>query len=309
MFRLKTFVIISLVLLSSWAIGRLYYTVTDGFALNNIVYDLPFEVRREVKPLNSEKEKQLSKILDQPYSYYSKGCQSYVFLSADGEYVLKFFKYQRYRPQEWLEYFSWLAPVERYRLRRLAHKKKKLDKLFNGWKVAYEDLPEETGLVYVQLSRQGSSNQVLTFSDKMGFTHQVNLNEVQFLVQHKADMLCPTIEGYLAIGDRQAAQQLIHATIDLFLSEYERGYVDFDPAIMQNTGVLDGKPIHVDVGQITQTERIFKPEVWKQDLFNKTYKFRLWLMDIDQQLAEDLEVRLKQIIGPKFETMTKTVNG
>lgn len=306
MFGRKKIVIAGLLLLSLWGGGRLYYAVTDGFAMSNIHYTLPFELRRDVTHRYPEKQDEAFAALDQKYRYLGKGCQSYVFESEDGRYVLKFFKYQRYRPQRWLESFTWIPGVAAYSQERLDHKREKLAKLFKGWQTAYEELPEETGLLFVKLSENGEPNKKLTFYDKIGLEHEVDLGEMQFLVQYKADMLSATIEKLLQEGEREKTRLLIGDLIELFLGEYERGYADFDPAIIQNTGVLNGKPIHVDVGQITYSDTLFNPQIWKQDLFNKTYKFRAWLRELDKELAAELDNQLQELIGSDFDKMVKT---
>ena len=61
----------------------------------------------------------------------------------------------------------------------------------------------------------------------------------------------------------------------MLVSEYRRGFADNDHATVQNTGVLDGRPIHIDVGQFVRNERVKEPRLFHQELFNKTWKFQL----------------------------------
>jgi hypothetical protein len=91
--------------------------------------------------------------------------------------------------------------------------------------------------------------------------------------------------------------------LDLILSEYQRGLADNDHALMQNTGVAQGKPVHIDVGQFVMNEQVKDPAVHLQELFTKTYKFKLWLREAYPDLFFFLEDRLKNIIGPAYENM------
>ena len=76
-----------------------------------------------------------------------------MFQSQDGKYVLKFFKYQRYKIKPWVEAFTFIPFVAAHRDRRLQHKQDKLARFFSSWKLAFNELQPETGLVYVHLNK------------------------------------------------------------------------------------------------------------------------------------------------------------
>ena len=100
------------------------------------------------------------------------------------------------------------------------------------------------------------------------------------------------------------AKHLLKLLLDQMLSEFKRGLADHDYALIQNTGVLDGYPIHIDVGQFIYEEDLKNPEVYHQSLFNKTYKFRIWLRSLSPSLADYFDQELESIIGPKMHSMT-----
>jgi hypothetical protein len=72
---------------------------------------------------------------------------------------------------------------------------------------------------------------------------------------------------------------------------------------MQNTGVFEGHPVHVDVGQFVFNPLVQNPDVYHQEIFNKTYKFRKWLEKDYPPLALYLENQLEQLMGSKFLQM------
>jgi hypothetical protein len=286
-----------------WGGGRLYYQFTGGFLESNIHHEIPYDSRWDLPHLALEEHQEIESALNQKYSYLGKGCQSYVFLSEDGSHVVKFLKYQRFRPQEWLNWVSFLPYVDAYRLGKIEKKKNKLDNVFTSWKIAYEDLSAETGARYVHLNKSHQFSEPLVLIDKIGLRHEIDLNQTEFLLQRRAEMLCPTLDRLMAQGQTQEARQLLSDLLDLLISEYHRGFADNDHALMQNTGVLDKKPVHIDVGQFVYNEKVRSPEVWHQEIFNKTYKFRIWLHKHHGLLADSLELRLKEIIGPRFNEM------
>lgn len=291
-----------------YGLGRLYYRVTDGFMESNIIYDVPQDLRRTGLSLSPEKKQEVERILSQEFRYLAKGCQSYVFISEDGKYVIKFFKYQRFRPQAWLDHFAFIPIIDRYRLGKIEKKKRKLDNAFISWMMAYEELQPETGVIYVHLDKTQHFDKNLVIFDKIGLKHELDLNSIEFMIQKKARMLCPELIKFKENNDFASAQALIDDLFDLLLSEYQRGYADNDHALMQNTGVFDSKPIHIDVGQFVKNPLASDPKIYHQELFNKMWKFRLWLKKQYPELADYSELKLREIIGQNFDSMTPQLN-
>jgi hypothetical protein len=289
--------------LSLYGLGRLYFRLTAGFSVSNITSEFTFQPQWEVRSLLPKEQAEFERAIDQPYTYLGKGCQSYVFASQDGEYVIKFFKYQRYRLQWWLTHFPPLPAIVKYRQEKLEKKWKKLDGFVQSWKVAFENLKEETGLVFVHLNKTKHLQTQLIIYDKIGQKHVVKLDEMEFCLQRRARLLCDAILDCKAKKDLVAGQQLIHRLLNLILSEYSRGLADNDHALMQNTGVAQGKPVHIDVGQFVFNEAIKHPVVFHQELFTKTYKFKMWLRENYPELGDYLETELHRIMGPAYSTM------
>ncbi len=304
----KKFILFTLAIAAIYGVGRLYYRVTDGFLEENIHYSLPYDARWESPLLSSERKNEIEAILTQKFYYLGKGCQSYVFRSEDDKYVIKFFKYQRFKPQTLLNIFAFIPAVDTYRQQKQEIKKKKLDYLFSSWKMAYDELQPETGVVYVNLNKSEEWNHSLIVYDKVGLKHELQLNSLEFMIQKKAKMLCPELLELKKNQDFSTAKKLVDNLLGMLLSEYERGYADNDHALMQNTGVYDNKPIHIDVGQFVQNSIAKDPKVYQQELFNKMWKFRLWLGRHYPELADYTEQSLRKSIGPVFETLTPQLN-
>lgn len=306
--RFFRLLILSLAIASTYGLGRVYYRLTDGFLESNITYELPFDPRWTTSPLTQDHKAEIDGILDQEFFYLGKGCQSYVFVSQDGQYVVKFFKYQRFKPRTWFNFFTFIPAVDSYRLDKIEQKKRKLEYLFTSWKLAYEELQTETGIIYVHLNKGNEWNKSLAAYDKLGLKHTLQLDNIEFMIQKKATMLCPEILKYKSENNLSDGKTLINRLIVLLLGEYHRGYADNDHALMQNTGVFDGKPIHIDVGQFVKNPIAKDPQIYYQELFNKMWKFRLWLKENYPELASYTDEQLQSAIGPAFLNLTPQLN-
>lgn len=300
---LKGIVFLCVLAMLAYGTGRLYFWLTGGFTVSNITSNLVFDERWQTTPLSPEQQKLVDGVLSQKFYYLGKGCQSYVFMSEDKEYVLKFIKYQRFRTQKWMGLFAFIPNVEQYKNERLEAKKHKLENLFQGWVIAYENLQPETGVIYTHLNKSQGLNRKIVIFDKMGFRHELEADQMEFMIQRSAVMLDVTIQKLMKEGKVLEAKGLINRLIQIIIAEYVRGFGDNDHALMQNTGVINDQPIHIDVGQFAQGDEYKDPAIYKQALFSKTYKFRIWLKKEFPELAQYLETELIQIIGPEFYTM------
>jgi len=305
---LKTFIIILSAIGLLYGIVRLYFAVTDGFTLSNIISEWQPEERWNTRSLTPDEEESLEESLKGDYVYLGKGCQAYVFASADGKYVIKFFKYQRFRPQSWINFFSFIPFVERYQQSKAIEKKAKLDKVFRSWKIAFEDLEPETGVVFVHLNKTPKWQKTLTIKDKIGFSYQLELGNLEFLIQKRASMLCPTIDLMMTKGASDDAKQLLDKLLAMVFWEYWRGFADNDHALMQNTGVIVNQPVHIDVGQFIYNDIVRDPTVYKKEIYDKMFKLRFWLKKRYPVLAQHLENRLVSILGIDYFYMSPYVH-
>ncbi|MBA3815695.1 MAG: hypothetical protein H0X29_04085 [Parachlamydiaceae bacterium] len=283
-----------------YGIVRLYYAVTGGFTIDNINSNLSYDERWSTHQLSTLEQQKVDQSLDQEYTYLGKGCQAYVFESDDGKYVLKFFKYQRFRPQAWLNLLRFIPAISRYQDRKSTEKKNKLDNVFRSWKIAFEQLSKETGVVYLHLNKSNDLHKTMTIYDKIGMMHKLDLDQMEFLVQHKAKMLCPTLKTMIEQKEIASAEKMIDQLLTMLLSEYFRGYADNDHALMQNTGISNDSPVHIDVGQFIYNPIVKDQSVYGQELYDKTYKFHLWLKKHSEPLAFYLQNRLISILGEEY---------
>jgi hypothetical protein len=298
----KYLLIIAAVIAVSYGSSRLYYAITDGFTIGNISSEFTYNPRWETAPLSASAQVEVESILKQKFTYLGKGCQSYVFLSADQNYVMKFFKYQRFTPQAWLDYFAFIPAVDTYRLGKIEKKRNKREALFQSCKLSFDELQSETGLVFIHLNKTNHLNTHLTIVDKMGFEHVLDLDKMEFFIQRKVDTYQKYMEKLILENKIDEAKDLLTKTVSIIISEYKRGLADNDHAWLQNSGVSNNNPVHIDVGQFVRNEDVKKPEVYKQELFSKTFRLREWLRKKSPELEKHLETEVRAVIGDGFDS-------
>ena len=273
--------------------GYCYFFVNDGFTLSGISSEYSYDPRYDTRKLALNEELLLGDILNQEYTYLGHGAQFYAFLSASGEHVIKFFRYKCLRHKPWLDYFDFIPIVDRYRLSKIKERRKKRELVFASCQIAFDHLQEESGLVCVHLNKTRNRYPSITLTDKIGRKHRIELDEMEFLVQKKAQLLGPHIEQLMALGNIDGAKKIISDLIAMMSSECNKGLADDDVTILKNTGVVDGKPIHIDIGLFKHNEEFKQPETRGQKLLSNTRKFNQWLKKQYPVLSEHLETELK----------------
>lgn len=291
----KSLLIFGLFSVFLFGLGRLYFRLTDGFRTSNVSMVLPQRQEWEIRPLTLEEMAIRDEALNQTYHYLDKGHQAYVFASADGQYVLKLLKFQRVRVPEWLRKthlpFSW----EEWRLKRIAKKDRMRDSLLLSWKLSFDALKEEAAIVYVHINQTQDLERNLTLIDKIGLTHKLDLDSSVFLIQRKAPLLGPVLDQLMAEGNVAEAKQILGRLVDLFVSEYQRGLAEKELFILRNTGVYQGKPMHIDTGRFEWDQDLTQPKNYAQELKRKTVKLRAWLQKHHPELVEDFDKRVDNV--------------
>ena len=74
---------------------------------------------------------------------------------------------------------------------------------------------------------------------------------------------------------------------------------------MHNTGFVNDKPIHLDVGKMHEDETIKQQDVYEKDLAWVASKFDVWLKNEYPseypEIARDIEDKLSEMLGKKFQ--------
>jgi hypothetical protein len=186
-------------------------------------------------------------ILDQPFHYIDKGSQSYVFESRDGKYVIKFFRFDY--PETTLKVLT----------------------LFNACKIAYDQLREETGLIYLHLNLTQEGLPILLCKDAIGRKYRFPLDQYRFAIQKKAKSFRLTLQE--ARNDPVLMKKRMDQFLDLLRSRTAKGIFNTDPTLSRNFGFLDDRAIEIDFGNYRPTST--HNEI--SEMLRYTERLRRWL--------------------------------
>lgn len=267
---------------------RVYYRVTDDFRISHMIYEMPHRAEWETKPLDFNQKHLLTHILKQPFYYVGKGAQSYVFISRDKNYVIKFFKFKHLKPNKTVEMLPDWTFLEEYKEKRVARKKRLIDSVFSGYKLAFDVHKEESGILYLHLNRTENQMQTVTLYDKIGRKYDLDLDPIVFVLQETAKTTRTIMNDALSKGDVELAKKRISQIFDLYLSEYEKGIYDRDHGVLHNTGFVGEKPIHLDVGKLTDEPKMKQEKHWRPDLEKIGHKYEVWLQDNYPEYKDEL---------------------
>jgi hypothetical protein len=302
---MKKIVIIILLVFFCWAINKAYVVYTGDFRIGNIRYEETlFQPKSITIPLDEAKLKHIKTVLDQAFQFIGQGNQAYAFLSADSKYVLKFFKFGHLKKNPLWNFLPKLEILTDSLKEKNLSQQKRFMKVFDGYLIAYEDDPENTGVIFIHLNKTNSLNQSVIVSDRLGFTHTIDLDDVVFVLQEKVTPTKQVLTELLEKQDVRNAKIRIGQLFTLYLSEYKKGIFDRDHNLIYNTGFNEHAAIRLDVGKLRKNEEVKKPEFYMSDLKKIAYKrIDRWLHTyypkFQKEIADYMESRLGEISDEK----------
>jgi hypothetical protein len=268
---------------------------TEGFALQKIFSRLPYTKVWEISPFKDKDEQnQVRSVLSQPYTYLGKGAQCYAFLSQDKQYVLKFCRFDHLRPPFWA-FLPLPSFYKSLRDQKMAISKKRIERTFTSYCIAYEKLKEETGLVAVHLNPGSELNVKTSLIDKLGIVHQVWMDQVPFILQKRADLVYPKIDQMMQQNQNTQSKQAITDLISLIVARCQKEVSDKDPDIPTNFGFIDNSPVQIDIGRFSLASECPTRQKIKSETIRITDKFHKWLKSKYPELADHLQAEVEQI--------------
>ncbi len=272
-------------------IERFSYRARNGFSIGKVQRESTLNPQWQIAPLQDPT------LLQQRFTYLGSGGTSFAFLGEDKKTILKLIKQHHLQGPQWLlrlplPGFLNQHLLKTYIQRELKHQHKRLPYLFTSCKIAYENLREETGLVYLAL--QGSEPCKVELIDRLGFSHTVDLSQTSFALQRYATPLFAHLEALLK--DEKAAQikSIMDQLLDLISLRCERGISDRDPNLLINFGVTAKRVIEYDLGSYALEPALRTPAAQKRELYLATFALRAWLEKRAPSLLNEYEHLLAQ---------------
>jgi hypothetical protein len=250
---------------------------TDGFTVAGVCSNRPYNSAWETRSLSNEENAEIAHVLKQKYTYFGCGGQSFIFFSEDGKYALKLFKQCKFTLPLWLKYVRIPWVLDRYREKKIWTRQDKLMRDFTSYKIAFEELQEETGIIYVHLNKTNYLQSTLTIVDKLGINHHLDLDSLDFVVQRHADLVFPRITMLMTAGKIDEAKQAIASVLNLIVTRCKKGFHDRDPNIATNCGFIKDHAIKIDVGRFVRIDQMKQPEVYRKEVVRISHPFQEWI--------------------------------
>lgn len=222
-------------LLTLWGAHFAYHSKTLGFSVAKITSDFSYHPEWDVK---NQDETQLGSLLSQPFRYLGAGSQSYAFVSEDGKTVLKFFrmKHQIFHVKD---FFMGDRSQER---------KENLFSIYASHKIAFEEMKEDAGLIYLHLNKTNHLNKKVKLIDRLHRSYTVDLDQVEFVVQERAELIFDRLKRLL--HDHNGLNNALTEVMQLVQRRIDKGIADHDKAVTHNFGFVGDRAIQLDVGRI-----------------------------------------------------------
>ena len=185
-----------------------------------------------------------------------------------------------------LKHLSWRIKKILYRERKNRHKRHVF--FFSSCSLAFRELKEETGLIYLCLQPNLHFNRQIKLIDAWGISHDFNLSQTEFALQKKAQLLFPYLEELLKQERQEKAQQAIDSLISQILIRCKKGIADRDPNLMINFGFIEGKAVEFDLGSYDLDPSLKSPFYSARELYFTTFALQKWLEKRSPELLSHL---------------------
>ncbi len=266
-------------------VERLCHRATDGFALVNVYAPTGDNAKWHRTDTPDPK------LLNQTYRYLDSGSQSYVFVSDDGKTILKLFKFQHMRTPLWLDFLPSKGKLGKKRCK----KRKTLEKTFNSYSLAYDQLKEETGLHYIHLDKTDHLHQKLTITDKIGRHHTLDLDKIEFILQKRGTLAYNSITQWVERGEIHKARLGIRNLLQLAVHRCHLGIFDKDPDFSTNFGFIKETPFQIDFGRLSPSEVEKEPTTYAPEMIRITRDFEEWISENHPDLLNSFRKELDEI--------------
>lgn len=286
----KRFFVLSLLLFCAALalLDRRFLKANDGFCIRNIYGKVP----ADCPVYASAPPPEWQEICSHSFHYLDKGHQSYVFASDDGKYVLKFYRFPSHlRPFPWANH-----PFSAFSKKRQEIKEYNLQKLeesFTSFLLAFRELPSETGLLMLHLQPTSTLHKKIRLVDQLGASYSVNLDQVVFLLQKRAELIFPRLNELLQKQEQEKISAIISQIIQLIADRCKKGIVDRDAILEKNYGLLGMRAIEIDVGRFALDAKV-KARA-REEVEKITFPLKAWCQEKDKRLLQFYEEKLQEI--------------
>ena len=289
---------------------------TRGFCLQKIqADDLVNQEEWKTPLLSCAEELQIKTLLSQPYYLIGSGSECFAFKSEDGKAVIKFFKLDQMRPvylnkgifaedhsafagtlsNHLLIQWTLPNPFQYWLKRFLGIREFRIQRTFNSIKLAYNELKEETGLLYLHLNSTDYLHQILTLCDGNGIRHEIDLDSARFYLQKSVIPFERHLTRLHKENKLNEAKASIDSLLELILIRCKKGFADRD-VFPKNFGFINNQAIEIDTGSFHKDSQMQKESAYKKELFYASLELKRWLKKNYPELVSYLETIVSEEI-------------
>jgi hypothetical protein len=286
---LKLFFLVAIIgsLIKGWV------NYTCSFRIDKIRPKHFFENHWDV---NNSKNLEIDAI-DQKFRFFGKGRHTFVFVSDDNKYVIKFFRFHRYLLPIFCEIGKSLPFIKNICFKL----EKELEVLYfetmNSYRLVNDKLKDETATLYVHLNKTTNLNKTLIIKDKFGKSYRINLDDYGFVIQKKADSF---LQELLRFKDNEKdVEDLLISFFNNLSSIYEKNILNNDRHILNNLGIVDDRVVELDIGRFVFDENLNKMDILEKEAYHYTTYLRKWLLKNIPAVLPVIDCQLIKLIKSK----------
>lgn len=251
-----------------FAIERFCHWQTDGFRLSKAT-------SKHIYPYSHHSEN-LPQTLDQPFYYLGKGVQFYVFIGEDQKTILKLFKH--HHAGFATDTLNVLFP-KFIKNRIIRNREKRMRCIFGSARIADLDIGKETGVTYVHIGKDYWKKKLTkgVLYDKIGIKHSVDFDEIDFVLQERADLVKNRLSELFDLGNIDEAINSMKKVICMVEKRSRKNVKNKDGNILENCGFIGENPVEIDIGSFIHRSRSTHPDPHRKTAFRARLQLLTWV--------------------------------
>ncbi|HSX03460.1 MAG TPA: hypothetical protein VLG76_01890 [Rhabdochlamydiaceae bacterium] len=248
---------------------------TEGFSIAKIIPPNPLKCQEATCP------PEILKALNQPYYFLGSGVQCYAFLSEDKQTVLKFFKHYHLFPSNGLlKKIPLPNLLKPYQQEILRMREERLQKIFKSCQIVYDNLQEETGTLFLHFNKSDCHS--VKIVDKLGIAYWLNLSEMEFVLQKKAETISSRFDRLFQAKNERAIEESMEKLKKLYLSCAQKGFKTKDSKI-RNYAFIGDEAVAIDIGSFKKIKNL-NPWVIEKGQKKFERKLEIWRAEFEKNL-------------------------
>ncbi|MFA6118732.1 MAG: hypothetical protein WCT85_01650 [Parachlamydiales bacterium] len=246
---------------------------TDGFSTKQITrFD---DGNKQLNIDFSGNMSEVKSILSQNFHYLTRGRECFIFESEDKKYVIKFFDATRYNSKIFFPSIPLPKFLDALRQKHYNRRITKLEFNLTSAKLAFENLKDESALVYVNTSKTDIFQNDLVITNKCKKSFSLDLNDIFFILQKKCDIF---YESYEKSQDDKHKIELLYSFLEMVDTRTKKNIIDDDLGTKRrNWGLYNDKAVTIDIGRWYFDEKLKTPKGYKKEMLKATKILRRYL--------------------------------